>query len=229
MALFPGYVFVNLNLRDRLRVLRAPGAVQFVTFQGQPAVIPDSEIRALESSLSAGLRLQPHPYLHQGARVRLKRGPLVGAEGIMIRRKERFRLVLSIDLIMRSVVFEVDEADVEPTEVHPLDLDPELLCELQSNLMLFFTGSAHHSWTILQEQEKATHSHTGPTLDALHQVRALADRMLGSLQAGDLSLFGALLDEGWRAKKRISGKISNPRIDHLYEVARHSGAVGGKI
>jgi transcription antitermination factor NusG len=114
MALFPGYVFVNLNLRDRLRVLRAPGAVQFVTFQGQPAVIPDSEIRALESSLSAGLRLQPHPYLHQGARVRLKRGPLVGAEGIMIRRKERFRLVLSIDLIMRSVVFEVDEADVEP-------------------------------------------------------------------------------------------------------------------
>jgi len=114
MALFPGYVFVNLNLRDRLRVLRAPGAVQFVTFQGHPAAIPDSEIRALESSLSAGLRLQPHPYLHQGARVRLKRGPLVGAEGIMIRRKERFRLVLSIDLIMRSVVFEVDEADVEP-------------------------------------------------------------------------------------------------------------------
>ena len=114
MALFPGYVFVNLNLRDRLRVLRAPGAMQFVTFQGQPAAIPDSEIRALEASLSAGLQLQPHPYLHQGARVRLKRGPLMGAEGIMIRRKERFRLVLSIDLIMRSVVFEVDEADVEP-------------------------------------------------------------------------------------------------------------------
>jgi len=114
MALFPGYVFVNLDLRDRLRVLRAPGAVQFVTFQGQPAAIPDSEIRALEASLSAGLRVQPHPYLRQGARVRLKRGPLVGAEGIMIRRKERFRLVLSIDLIMRSVMFEVDEADVEP-------------------------------------------------------------------------------------------------------------------
>jgi len=114
MALFPGYIFVNLDLRDRLRVLRAPGVVQFVTFQGQPASIPDPEIRALESSLSTGLRVQPHPYLHQGARVRVKSGPLVGAEGIMIRRKERFRLVLSIDLIMRSVMFEVDEADVEP-------------------------------------------------------------------------------------------------------------------
>ncbi|MGD0791459.1 MAG: UpxY family transcription antiterminator [Terriglobales bacterium] len=114
MALFPGYVFVNLNTRDRSGVLRAPGVLRFVTFQGQPAAVPDSEIRALESSLSAGLRPQPHPYLRQGAKVRVKRGPLVGAEGIMIRRKERFRLVLSIDLIMRSVMFEVDEADVEP-------------------------------------------------------------------------------------------------------------------
>ena len=114
MALFPGYVFVNLNLRDRLGVLRAPGVVQFVTFQGQPAPVPDSEIRALESGLSAGLQPQPHPYLRQGKKVRVKSGPLVDAEGIMIRRKEGFRLVLSIDLIMRSVMLEVDEADVEP-------------------------------------------------------------------------------------------------------------------
>jgi len=114
MVLFPGYVFVHLNLRNRLGVLRAPGVVQFVTFQGQPAAVPDSEIRALESSLSAGLRPQPHPYLRQGRKVRVKSGPLMDAEGVMIRRKERFRLVLSIDLIMRSVMVEVDEADAEP-------------------------------------------------------------------------------------------------------------------
>ena len=114
MALFPGYVFVNLNLRDRLGVLQSPGVMQFVTFQGQPAVVPDLEIRALESGLSAGLGAQPHPYLRQGKKVRVKSGPLVNAEGIMIRRKEGFRLVLSIDLLMRSVMLEVDEADVEP-------------------------------------------------------------------------------------------------------------------
>ncbi len=114
MALFPGYVFVNLSLRDRLGVLRAPGVVQFVTFQGQPAAVPDSEIRALESSLSSGLRPRPHPYLRQGKKVRVKSGPLVDTEGIMIRRKEGFRLVLSIDLIGRSVMLDVDEADVEP-------------------------------------------------------------------------------------------------------------------
>jgi D-glycero-alpha-D-manno-heptose-7-phosphate kinase len=115
------------------------------------------------------------------------------------------------------------------TEVQPLHPDPELLAELQSKLMLFFTGSAHHSWTILKEQETSTRSHTGPAVDALHHVRALADRMLAALQAADLSLFGSLLDEGWQAKKRISGKISNPRIDHLYQLARHHGARGGKI
>jgi D-glycero-alpha-D-manno-heptose-7-phosphate kinase len=115
------------------------------------------------------------------------------------------------------------------TEVQPVDLDPAVLRELQSNLMLFFTGSAHHSWTILQEQEKSTRSQKGPALEALHQVRALADRMLGALRAGELDLFGLLLDEGWQAKKRISGKISNPKIDHLYELARVSGAAGGKI
>jgi D-glycero-alpha-D-manno-heptose-7-phosphate kinase len=115
------------------------------------------------------------------------------------------------------------------TEVQPVDLDPGLLRELQSNLMLFFTGSAHHSWTILQDQEKSTRSPKGPALEALHEVRALADRMLFALQAGDLGLFGSLLDEGWQAKKRISGKISSPRIDHLYEIARRGGASGGKI
>jgi transcription antitermination factor NusG len=114
MALFPGYVFVKLNLQDRLGVLRAPGVLRFVTFQGQPAAVSDSEIHALEASLSAGLRPQPHPYLRQGKRVRVTSGPLANTEGIMIRRKDGFRLVLSINLITRSVMLEVDESDVEP-------------------------------------------------------------------------------------------------------------------
>ena len=114
MALFPGYLFVRLKPGARASVLRAPGVRQFVIFQGQPAVVPDAEIRALESSFAAGLRPQPHPYLCQGRRVRVTRGALLGTEGILIRRKEGFRLVLSIEMIMRSVLLEVDEADVEP-------------------------------------------------------------------------------------------------------------------
>jgi transcription antitermination factor NusG len=113
-ALFPGYIFVNIDSGMRSSVLTAPGVLRFVMFQGQPAPVADSDVRALEKSMTTGLGAQPHPYLRDGRRVRVKSGPLVGAEGIVIRRKERFRLVLSIDLIMRSVVVEVDESDVEP-------------------------------------------------------------------------------------------------------------------
>jgi len=115
------------------------------------------------------------------------------------------------------------------TQVDPLDLEPALARELESNLMLFFTGSSHHSWTILQEQEKSTTSQSASTLDALHSVKALGGEMKQALQNGDLHRFGQLLDEGWQAKRRVSSRISTPRIDQLYAIARKHGATGGKI
>jgi transcription antitermination factor NusG len=114
MVLFPGYVFVNLDLQNRLRVLNAPRVLRFVTFQGHPAPIHDAELSSLASGLVRGSKIEPHPFLHRGKRVRVVRGPLANVEGILVRRKERFRLVLSIELIMRSVMVDVDEADVEP-------------------------------------------------------------------------------------------------------------------
>jgi D-glycero-alpha-D-manno-heptose-7-phosphate kinase len=115
------------------------------------------------------------------------------------------------------------------TDVESLDLDPVILREFQSNLMLFFTGSSHHSWSILQEQESSTRAHTTSTLDALHEVKAVALRMREALKAGELRQFGELLHESWLAKRRISNKISTPRIDQLYACAREHGAIGGKI
>jgi len=114
-------------------------------------------------------------------------------------------------------------------QVEPMDLDPQVMAQLQSNLKLFFTGSSHHSWSILQEQEKFTREHTGATIDALHEVRFLSQRMREALLKGDLTAFGFLLDEAWHAKKRFSSKVTNPRIDQLYDLARRHGATGGKI
>jgi transcription antitermination factor NusG len=114
MVLFPGYVFVNLDLRRRLTVLQAPGVLRFVTFQGKPAAVPDSEIDSLALGMTAGVQVKPHPYLRSGRRVRVVGGPLAGAEGILVRRKERFRLVVSVSLLMRSVMIEIDECEVEP-------------------------------------------------------------------------------------------------------------------
>lgn len=115
------------------------------------------------------------------------------------------------------------------TLVEPIDLNPAVLAELQRNLMLFFTGSAHHSWSILKEQESSTRNQTRGALEALHEVKALGIRMRSALQQGDLREIGTLMHEGWQAKRRISTKISTPHIDELYALAREHGALGGKI
>jgi transcription antitermination factor NusG len=112
VVLFPGYVFVQMALKNRLRVLQLPGAVRLVGFNGQPAALPDEEIENLRTRLSSG-NIEPHPYLSVGRRVRVRSGPLQGLEGIIVRTKERCRIVLSIHLIMRSVAVEVDSSDVE--------------------------------------------------------------------------------------------------------------------
>ena len=126
---------------------------------------------------------------------------------------------------LNFIVFERDGS----ARVTPLELTPELLNQLQDHLMLFFTGAAHSSWTILKEQEKSTRSRDGSSVQALHQIRGLAEKMRQVLEAGDLLRFGQLLDEGWQAKKRVSNKISSTRIDYLYSLAMRNGAVGGKI
>jgi transcription antitermination factor NusG len=116
LALFPGYVFVRIGFEDRLRVLQLPSVVRLVGFNNQPAALPDEEIDQLRERLARGVYLEPHPYLRVGRRVRVCRGPMTGLAGIIVRRKERCRVVFSVDLIMRSVAVEVDESDVEALE-----------------------------------------------------------------------------------------------------------------
>lgn len=113
LPLFPGYVFVHIALQDRLQVLRLPGVVQFVAFQGKPAPLPETEIETLRQGMQASARFEPHPYLKAGRRVRVRTGALQGVEGVLVRKKDSFRVVMTIDLIMRSVALEVDAADVE--------------------------------------------------------------------------------------------------------------------
>lgn len=113
LALFPGYVFVRMALENKLQVLELPGAVRLVSFNGKPAAVPADEIETLQTRLS-GARIEPHPYLQTGRRVRVRSGAMQGLEGIVVRRKDRCRIVFSIDLIMRSVAVEVDQADLEP-------------------------------------------------------------------------------------------------------------------
>ena len=117
----------------------------------------------------------------------------------------------------------------ETSRIQAIAPVPSVMSELQNSLLLFFTGAAHHSWGILQEQEKATQERNRKPLEALHQIKQLGYRMRDALKAGDLRGFASLLHESWMAKKRVSPKISNSRIDAVYELAIENGALGGKI
>ena len=101
--------------RVRLRVLQIPSVVHLVSFSGHPAPVPESDIQSIQNCLNRGHHLEPYPYLQAGRRVRVSSGPLRGLEGIILRRKNRTRFILSFDLIMRSVAVEIDNIDLVPT------------------------------------------------------------------------------------------------------------------
>jgi transcription antitermination factor NusG len=113
MPLFTGYIFVRFAQQDRLKVLQVPGLARLIGFNGQPATLPEEEVEALRTAAAAGCGPKPHPYLKVGRRVKVKYGALAGVQGILVRRKNAFRVVLSIDLIMRSACVEVEATDVE--------------------------------------------------------------------------------------------------------------------
>ena len=114
--LFPGYLFVNINCKERVRVLQVPGVISIVNgLNGKPASISDNEI----DSLREGLRFRcarPHPYLATGQRVRIRSGALAGIEGTIVRVQNGLRVVLTLDLIMQSFSVEVRQDELELVE-----------------------------------------------------------------------------------------------------------------
>jgi transcription antitermination factor NusG len=115
LPLFPGYVFVRIALKDRLQALEIPSVAHLVGFNGHPVPLPDAEVEAIRTCMALGNGVEPHPYLKVGRRARIIRGPLRGLEGVLQRRRGRCRFVISLELIMRSVAVEVEEADLSPS------------------------------------------------------------------------------------------------------------------
>lgn len=123
LPLFPGYVFVRICADARVSVLETPGVVSIVGTASRPAPLPDCEVEALRVGLDPN-RVEPHPLLTTGERVRIKSGALSGIEGIVVRRKSGFRVVLTLDLLMQSIAIEVDGEGVEPVYTSsPLKLE----------------------------------------------------------------------------------------------------------
>jgi transcription antitermination factor NusG len=114
LPLFPCYVFLRGGLDRRLQVLKTPGVHGIVETAGRPGVIPDGEIVAIRRVLESSLPIEPFPFLQCGDRVRIISGPLAELEGVLVRKRDQLRLVLSVEMLRRSVAVEVAVMDVEP-------------------------------------------------------------------------------------------------------------------
>ena len=113
LPLFPCYVFVQGGLERRLQILSTPGVHGFVGWSGRAAPIPKAEIDAVLRMMESSLRVEPHPFLKLGDRVRIKSGALEGVEGILLRKKNLYRLVLSVEMLQQAIAVEVDISMVE--------------------------------------------------------------------------------------------------------------------
>jgi len=113
LPLFPTYVFVRIAREARGAVLGMPGVLSIVGSGREPWPIPDPDMETIRLSLLAS-KVETHPYLAVGERVRIKAGVMTGVEGVLVRKKNSFRVVLSLDAIMRSIAVEVDADDIEP-------------------------------------------------------------------------------------------------------------------
>jgi len=113
LPLFPCYLFLRGMKERRLEVVTTPGIVFILAINGEAATIPESEIESVRRVIEWGNRVEPHPFLRCGDRVRVISGPLQGLEGILVRKKNLCRLVLSVEILERSAAVEVDVSAVE--------------------------------------------------------------------------------------------------------------------
>jgi transcription antitermination factor NusG len=113
LPLFPCYLFLRGMKERRLEVVTTPGIVSILSINSEPATIPESEIESVRKAIEWGNRVEPHPFLRCGDRVRVISGPLQGLEGILVRKKNLYRLVLSVEILERSAAVEVDVSAVE--------------------------------------------------------------------------------------------------------------------
>jgi transcription antitermination factor NusG len=115
--LFPGYVFCRFSFDQRMRVLNTPSVTAVVGFGRNPVAVEEQELAAIRAVLASGLPAQPWPYLRVGQKVRIEHGCLEGVVGILLREKDQYRVLVSVEILQRSVAVEIDRSLVRPLQV----------------------------------------------------------------------------------------------------------------
>jgi transcription antitermination factor NusG len=116
LPVFPGYLFLRTRLERKLEIVQTPGVFWLVGNGGRASLVPDSEIESIRKITQSSAFFEPHPYLKSGDQVRVLSGPLAGIEGILTRVKNRYRIVLLVELLQKAVSVEVDISTVARLE-----------------------------------------------------------------------------------------------------------------
>jgi transcription antitermination factor NusG len=116
VPLFSGYLFGYFALQEKVAVLKTVGVARIVGVHGMAVPMPEEQMAAVHTMVEHRLPYDPYPYLAEGMRARITRGVLTGAEGTLVAKGPKYRLVIPIELIQQAVAVDVDRADVEPLE-----------------------------------------------------------------------------------------------------------------
>ena len=139
LPLFPCYVFLKGGLERRLDIVTTPGIHALVSSAGHPAAIPHAEIEGIRRAIESGASIEPHPLLKCGDWVRVKSGPFQEIQGILVRKKNVYRLVLSIEMLGKAASVEIDAFRVERLNGAPSSVG-QLGCAAKSHL--YFEGAS---------------------------------------------------------------------------------------
>lgn len=113
LPLFSGYVFIQGGIDRQLQILSTPGIISIVKSGGLPAIVPPEQIAAVRRIVEKSSRVEPHSFLQCGDRVMVISGSLQGLEGMLVRTKGAFRLIVSMELLGRSAAVEIDISCVQ--------------------------------------------------------------------------------------------------------------------
>jgi transcription antitermination factor NusG len=117
VPLFRGYLFSRFDLQRRMPIVTTPGVKRVLGIGKQPIPVPDEEISRIRAVVASRLPVQPCAYLAVGTNVVVERGPLAGTLGVLLRYGRQCRVVISVELIQRSVAVEIDENWIRPIEL----------------------------------------------------------------------------------------------------------------
>ncbi len=114
-------------------------------------------------------------------------------------------------------------------KVRQARIDFATIDELNRNTLIFYTGITRQADEILRHQDSSVQKSDSTVTDSLHLIKEIGYEIIDALESGNIDKFGLLMDDHWKAKKKLSAKVADSRIDRLYEIAKLNGALGGKI